>query len=166
MANNNKIEKRIKIQDLDDSIIAYLCSEDEKISCEKFDFLADAKKHLNPYPYSWKDLEVEQRGYIRDFPYQDVDRTIMPPDHLCGGSVALNFYTPNGVRASFGIVNRHDQKDHHHNFDYWWTDFNGEHDVSKNVKGHNDFDLNIDVKLKMQFGREEKVHRFKSPKKH
>jgi len=157
--------KHVKIHDLDGGITAYLCSEDEKKSCEMFDFLAEAKKHLNPYPYMWKDLEVSQRGYIQDNPYKDVDRTIMPLNHLCGGSVALNFYTPDGMRGSFGVVNRQDQKGLHHNFDYWWTDFNGDRGVSKDVKGHNDFDLEIDVKLKVQFGGEEKVHRFKSPKK-
>lgn len=103
----------------------------------KVDLLEEARKRLSIGFKEFDDLELEIGDRLDEKPYPKTDRATMPPTYLCGGSVWVNFYSPDGSCANVSLVpHLHKTVPPHHNFWLYWTDFDGSKYSEDHIPGH------------------------------
>ena len=135
------------------SIPAILTSENKDVS-KTFDFLEEIKKHINPAPYSWGEMNVWVTTYPSLDPYRKVDRTTMPETRPCLGSMTVNLQNPIGEMGYLGYADFWDAKECRHNPELWGYDFQEKPICDKNVEGHKDFDIMQNYKLELTLDNE------------
>ena len=127
----------------------------------KIDFLVEARRRLSVGTMDFDECELEIGDRLGGKPYATTDRArAMPQTYLCEGSVWLNFISPDGRRANISLVPHLDRTGHgraslpiHHNFDLYWTDFDGSPGFERGIPGH--FILvNEPIVIRMSCGEE------------
>jgi len=141
---------RKKLREVKNIPVIIRC-EDSSVSPEKFDFLTEMMKRIDPDPYSWDDMYVYVAKYPSLDPYLEVDRTTMPTTRPCMGSITIHVQRLDGKQAHFSIADFWDTKELHHNLEYWWKDFEGNNGADKKVKGHRKFDIKEDIYVELDF---------------
>ncbi len=112
---------------------------------EKFeiDLLEEARRRLSLNTIDdFDELELEIGDRLRERPYVNTGRSVMPSQYLCEGSVWLNFVSLDGRYANISLVPLMDETGHghglhpHHNFWLYWTNFDGSIDSDRSISGH------------------------------
>jgi hypothetical protein len=102
----------------------------------EIDLLVEAQRRLTLGTFKLDDFQLVIGDRLGESPYPVTDRTTMPPNYQCEGSVWLSLYRPDGRDAGIGVVPFLHKSDTHHNFWLYWRDFDGSKDATKYISGH------------------------------
>jgi len=102
----------------------------------RIDLLDEAYRRLTFGTFDPNDFRLVIVDRLGENPYRVTDRTIMPPNYQCEGSVWLTVYRPDGKEAGIGLVPFLHTDDSHHNFWLYWRDFDGSIDATRYIPGH------------------------------